>query len=97
MLPAANVPPVAGVVEQAGSRQVCHTRGCKTKSFNGCGLVEAAAKKGCLDGRNRGGTAEGSSPYWLVSGGIECHDGGIRLRVRMNAGRMLVNEELRGE
>jgi hypothetical protein len=47
-------------------------------------------------GRNRGGTAEDSSPYCLVCGGIEFHDG-IHLKVRMNCGRTLVDEEFRGE
>jgi hypothetical protein len=53
--------------------------------------------KGCLDSRNRGGTAEDSTPYCLVCGGIEFHDGGIHLKVRMNCGRTLVDEEFRGE
>jgi hypothetical protein len=62
----------------------------------GCWLVATAAKD-CLDSRNRGGAAEDSSPYWLVSGGIEFHDGGTHLKVRMIARRTLVNEEFRGE
>src|SRR5512132_2190126 len=74
--PARNIPPVAGVVRQDGSGQVCHIRRCKTKSSLGRGLVEATAK-GCPDSRNRGAPAEDSSPYCLVCGGIEFHDGGI--------------------
>jgi hypothetical protein len=31
-------------------------------------------------------TAEDSSPYRLISAGIEFHDGGIHLKVTMNAG-----------
>jgi hypothetical protein len=48
-------------------------------------------------GRNRGRTAEESSTYWLVCGGIEFHDGGIRLMAGTTVGRTLVNEEFRGE
>jgi hypothetical protein len=63
---------------------------------NGCELVEASARR-CLDVRNRGGIADDSSTYRLICGGIEFHDGGIRLKVKTDVATTLVNEEFRGE
>jgi hypothetical protein len=72
---------VAGVVQQDGSRQVCHIRGGKTN----------------LDSGTHDVSADYDWPYCIVSRGIEFHDGSVHRKVGRMPGRILVDEEFRGE